>query len=247
MTIETKEGGEQEQEQSTEQTAEQIAAAEAAAQAAKQPQVDLEKFLELPSKDATPEQIAKAFERLGAISKPEDLADIAKDDAGFDAMKNTFIEAKVTKGQVEKIYSGFNEYINTQMTAIKTKNEENMNTLKKEWGNDFDNNVNQAKDVVSKLGLSKEDIQGLEVSIKDSALVLKIFHAIAKATSDGTIKVGEHSGDSNYVASNPADASAKIAALMKDPAFAEKIAKGDPEASRIFGELHKVRYPGGRP
>ena len=50
-------------------------------------EIDLTKFIEFPEKDATPEQLAAVYKRMGAIEKVEDLNDIAKDDALFHIQK----------------------------------------------------------------------------------------------------------------------------------------------------------------
>lgn len=206
----------------------------------------LENSLVLPKEGATQEQISAVMAVLGAVTKPEDLAEVVKDDKAFDALKPVFVKAGLTKAQVKEVYEGYMNYANEQITAIATKNKTEVEALQKEWGADWDANIASAKAIVGKLGIDKVGLNQLEASI-GSANMLKMFHTVSKASVEPEIKGGEAPGGAgSYIASNPADAQEKINALMKDPAFAKKLAEGDKEATKQFNDLHKVRYGGGK-
>lgn len=201
---------------------------------------DAAKHIEFPEKDATEAQLGAVYARLGAISKAEDIADIAKEDPLFDSMKETFIGAKMTKAQVKTIYDTFIGNVNKQLETAKVENTTKYEALKKEWGDDFDTKIVTIKDGISKLGLDINTVKKLEVSI-GSAEILKMFDTIFKASKDGDLKPGAQNKE-NIVPTDRTAAIEKLDSLMKDVSFANKIASGDVEATKLFNDLHKVIY-----
>lgn len=207
----------------------------------------MEKMIELPAEGATEAQITAALTRIGAVTKPEELSDIAKDDAAFEALKPAFVAAKLSKAQTKAVYDAYMNYASGKIKEANEKNIAEVEALKKEWGADWDPNIAAAKEVVTKLGIDKVGLNQLEAHI-GAANIIKMFHTVSKAAAEPDVRGGDGgaAGGSQYVASNPTDAQAKIDALMKDPKFGELLAKGDPAATKQFNDLHKVRYSGGK-
>lgn len=211
-----------------------------------QQQIDMAKYIELPTEGATPEQIAAVYERLGSLKTPEDYAALSESDVVKNFSK-TFHEAKLTKSQVEAIDKGWNEFITAQQQQVVATSQAQVEELKTEWGKDYETNMNEAKQVVAKLGFTKDDMQLIELGI-GTKNIIKLFYNIAVKTREGRIKGGDSGNktDMKSMPTDPATAKAKIEELTKDTAFAQKIANGDAEASKLFNDLHRVAYPGGK-
>lgn len=68
--------------------------------------------------------------------------------------------------------------------------------LQKEWGAAYDQNLQQASEAVKKMGWTQEQIDAMQLGLGFDG-VLKLAHAIGKATGEGTFIVGDGNGRSN--------------------------------------------------
>lgn len=207
--------------------------------------VDLSKMVAVPGEDAKPEDVMAVYDKLGRPAKPEEYglqAPEGQDPSFLNSMLPLIHNAGLTKRQATALVNGWNEHMAQANTKAIEDYNKAMAELKTEWGANYDANILEAKRAAAELGVPKEDLVKLENSVTGSKGLWKLFYNIAKRTSDGTIKGGSSATGTAVNLSDPAQAAAKLKELMADKAFADKIVKNDPEAVKMFNDLHAAQF-----
>lgn len=206
---------------------------------------DLSKMVSLPADDASAEDLAAFYGKLGCPEKPEGYV-FGKNDTEFaKSIAPILHESGITQKQLDALMPKWNEFITAQNQAAEQKlvadNEKATKDLKTEWGNDFDANIDLAKKATKALGFSADEIDSI-CKVKGSAWVYKTMAKFGKAFSDDTIKGVGASAQPNL--SNPKEALARIERLKHDSNFAARIAKGEEAALKEWEMLHNAAYGG---
>lgn len=206
---------------------------------------DLSKMVSLPADNATAEDLASFYGKLGCPEKPEGYV-FGKNDTEFaKSIAPILHESGITQKQLDVLMPKWNEFINAKNSETEQQlvadNEKATEALKAEWGKDFEANIDLAKKATQALGLSADEIDSI-CKVKGSAFVYKMMSKFGKAFSDDTIK-GVGAGSTPNL-SNPKEALARIERLKHDSNFAAKIAKGDEAALKEWEMLHNAAYGG---
>lgn len=191
---------------------------------------DKNDFLELPKGDNP--DYSSVWSKLGRPDNPDgyelhDEQEIAK------SARQAFYDAGLTKKQASQLQDWFEKYAvdfdkaNKEKRAqeLDDRNKAAIESLKKDWGADFDTNAELCKTAVRKLGITDEqldaigDVIGLEK-------VTKMFLDLAQRTDADKPLTGYESGGKE----TPEQAKARIAELQQDAAFMAKVAANDKEA-----------------
>lgn len=205
-----------------------------------------DQVLRLPGANAKPEDWAPVWTRLGRPEKPEGYEIKAPEGDSGEFLKQAttwFHEIGVPKGMAQALAGKWNEYVGAQTAAAEGRWNQRFDTemaeLAKEWGADFNKNKDLAGRVERALGLSHEQLGGIE-----RALGPKAYQQFLARW--GT-KLGEQSfqggeGQKQFALSAAA-AQSRIAELSKDEVFTKKLQGGDADAKAEWTRLHQVAYP----
>lgn len=206
---------------------------------------DLSKMVALPADDASAEDLASFYGKLGCPEKPEGYV-FGKNDTDFaKSIAPILHESGITQKQLDVLMPKWNEFITAKNAEAEQQlvadNEEATKALKGEWGKEYEANIDLAKKATQALGFSADEIDAI-CKVKGSAWVYKTMAKFGKAFSDDTIKGVGANAQPNL--SNPKEAMARIERLKHDSNFAAKIAKGDEAALKEWEMLHQAAYGG---
>lgn len=209
--------------------------------------VPSDQVLRLP-KDATDSAGWDAVrKRLGRPDTADgyDLAAI-KDKAGDEFVgffKQAAFKAGLSKEDATALaaaYVGFaekTEATETEQAAVKLSLEQQ--SLKKDWGSEFEVRKNIASSAAQKLGVTPEALGALESQIGYKA-VFEMFHRIGTAMGEDSFVRGGPGGP----LLGPAQARDKIAALKRDTGWIAKYLAGDIAANQEMTQLHAIAHGG---
>jgi len=177
--------------------------------------------VQLPGKDATDEDRATFYQRLGRPDKPDSYQfEEVKLPEGLEYSKDTEKEfRKVFHGlglsndqaaNIHKSYMGMLVSEHKKLGELsKQYQEKTIQTLKGEWKDDYNSNVELATRGIKKAGelagISEDLIKFMNDSrLGDHPLFLKVFHAIGKAISEDTaLGIGGDTGPATDVPRGP--------------------------------------------
>lgn len=206
--------------------------------------VPKERLLKLPENISDAASMKEVYARLGHPEKPDGYrikADEGQDDTFAKFARETFHKYGLGAHQGEGIMKEWVDFVKAQdensSTSIKSKFEEESNGLKKEWGGAHDQNMNIAKSVAEKLGVSKEAVAKLEKEIGYSA-VMKMFHQIGSKAMEPDF-INSAGGQGFGGALTPGQAQAKISELKNDSVWMGRFVKGDSAAVSEWNKLHE--------
>jgi len=205
-----------------------------------------DRLLKLPKSDAPPEEWNGVWSKLGKPDSPEGYGFKAEEGQNAELIEwasKTFHELDLPKSAAEKLLAKYGELEKQQIEAEEARYAENLstqaNSLKKEWGAAFQQNVGLAKSAAAKLGMDEHKINALERVLGFDG-VMKMFHDIGSRTGESDFVTG---GGSPTGMMTPAAAKARISSLQGDPDFAKRYISGDSSARSEMEKLHKMAYP----
>lgn len=188
--------------------------------------------------------LSEVYKQLG---RPDDAAGYGFGDEEF---AKTAAQKLYDLGISKKQADALMEFMTEQDAANKKAEEEKWNSgvekgiaaLKKEWGSDYDVNVQLAqqavRDVVSKTGFTEEELNQIEKALGTDKST-KLFYAIGAA--QGGVKSLQ-----NYNAGQetPEVAAYKIKELQRDKEFIARLAKNDHKAVQEMNRLTALAMGG---
>lgn len=176
----------------------------------------------IPPKEGDPPEAKRAFwEKLGAPKEAKDYELKAPEGmAEFPALTKAadwFQKAGVPKELAQSVFNAAVQDEIAQAEEFKAQSQREMSELAKDWGKDFNNNVEIARRAQKAAGLSQEEIVAMENALgtKKFMTVLNSFgKAIAEAPGPGTTD-----GAGGQFRDTPQIAKQKIASLYADSEF----------------------------
>lgn len=219
-------------------------------------------LVELP----TPDNIFEShiWDKFGApadasgyqISRP-DMPDGMTYDENLEASVLEVAAAhKMLPQQVQPLVETFANHMAQLQEATEAarvaENEKYMAALQAEWGNDFEANMNQARQAATALGIEpqKKGDDSLHVidqiaAVAGNDAAIKLFHKLGGMLGEDVLQTGDGPGG---FAGDAAAAKAELEALNKDPDFLKSINdRTHPDhAANIAkrADLYKAAYPG---
>lgn len=167
--------------------------------------------VQMPGKDATPEQWAEFYAKLGRPETPDayELPLPDGDDGTFAKQVAPMLhKAGITGEQAKSLAADWNALVseqaaaatqaeNERITALDTKNRAEAETLKTEWGQAHDANLHQAKLAVAQF-LPKEQAGDIIAAIESRVgykATIQMLHAIGKGLAEhDAAGLGEKTG-----------------------------------------------------
>ena len=207
----------------------------------------------LPGKDAKPEDWGAVWNRLGRPEAPDKY--VAPKIEGVEWKKDQldgwfkeFHEAGVTQAAAERLLTKFGKETLTATTAqqesVEQRRTEALNTLKGEWRDKFDAQVDLAKRAFNSFADDKIKEFVVSNGLGDNPDFIKLMARIGGGMLEDN---AQGRGNTGFAAGSPAAAQAEIAALKSDKDFWAKMdnsnAVGHKEAKDKWNYLHKMAYP----
>lgn len=216
--------------------------------------IPLERLLEMPDPNANPEtataKLNSIYEKLGKPANPDGYGLAPKDDKSPEFTnwaKDAFHKLNLTKDQGQalvKQFNEFNERIEGDANAQHSlKVQEQVGTLRKEWGAAYNQNVSRAQSAYRQFGIPDAAIDSLEKSIGFDG-VMKMFHKLSTQVGEQDFISGEGNasfGDNAQL--TPEQANARIKALKQDGEWSGRYLKGDVKAKAEMERLMKMANP----
>ena len=192
----------------------------------------------LPGENASAEEIAAFNKALGVPDKPEDYGITFKDEAEAALFKKNLEElqkAGVPKRQAENLIKGWQGEIEAKKAEIAQKYENSEKELSAEWKEQKENNKAEALKAAALLGFDKDVLGAIEQIIGPKETWLR-FYDLSLKMKDSALKGGDKTAP-NYA--DKGEAVKKLSELINDPAFRERLIKGDPAAKKQWDELNR--------
>lgn len=154
-----------------------------------------------------------------------------------------FHEAGLTPKQAQALatkWNGYAESAKAQQEAELAKAwEAEAATLKSEWGDKYDAQIETAKRAAARLGVDEATLDKLQSGMGQAGLMKFMAQVGALFAEDAAPQ-----GSSVNAGRTPEAAQAQIKALMADKGFFERRRSGDAEAVKLWDDLHKQAFPG---
>lgn len=208
----------------------------------------------LPKDDATPEERAAFFQKLGAPEKadgyklPEALAN--------DPMAQKYRDIAHKAGMLPQQFEQSLAFVTAEAQALQqqqdqqrsVQSEQDMTAIRGEWGAAYDQNMELAKRAAAQFIPAKDtaERQAVLAKIEDAlgtAQFLKFFAKIGEGL--GEHKVHSNGDPGHMGAMTPAAARARIEALKSDKEWSAAYLKGDAGKKTEMAQLIQWAYPAG--
>jgi len=200
--------------------------------------VPKEQLLKLPENLDSPEAEA-VFARLGKPAKPEDY----KIEGEMKDFAEQFHKANLSTKQAETLVKAYTERATAQAKAAsdaaQTALTNEVEALKKTWGNAHDQKMQLASHAAAKFGLGAEGLNAIQKAM-----------GYTKG-AEFLATLGEKMGEASFIQGNGGSpklstdtAKSKIAEKMADDAFMKRYASGDKAAIAEIMRLGEDAYPG---
>lgn len=211
--------------------------------------VDKNEIIRIPKpKDGEEPDYTDVFKALG---RPEKYSDYGLPDNDFaNKVAEEMFRLGLSTKQAKGIADFVDKYAQENGDAANKANEEKLEaaakeareSLKKDWGKDFDLNIEVAKQAVADL----KDTIGLDPDVLDKLgdvigvdKAAKLFYLLGKdAASDGSKNLADYVSKSG--AETPEIAKYKLSELYADPEIAKKLAAHDPAVTKELNRLNKI-------
>lgn len=210
--------------------------------------INLEKFtgaeksgrgVVIPKDDATPEEWNAYYNKIGRPESPENYELPMPDgDSGEFAsqMSKLFHDAGIPKAAAQKLAEGWNQMQAEQQSVAESQAIAQEQTLKKEWGNAFDQNIHLANNAARQFGISPEQVDNLQKAMGvDGAL--KFLHNIGSKIGDDVYISGASNNDLTNAKLTPAQAKAEYNAFLQNKDKQQKYQAGD---AKIRAEIDNI-------
>jgi hypothetical protein len=212
--------------------------------------------VQIPGEDATPEQKAEFFSRLGRpeksesyeLPKLESMPDGAISDARLGEFRSIAHAEGLSQRQVARLYAAYGDWVKDDLATFegqgKQRDEENQAKVKQEHGAAFDQNLTIAQRAVR--GLEIEGLQEAvdQVGLGNNPAMFNAFVKIGKMMAEDTIVTGN---TGQGFAMTPDQAKREIGAKKLDAEFMKawgtRNHPGHLDAVQELRKLHEFANP----
>lgn len=203
---------------------------------------DKNDFIKMPKvADGETPDYSEIYSRLG---RPESAEGYELSDSEFaSAAREILFKAGITKSQAKELETWFNDYsqnfkVTTEeqrLAELEAKTSAAMDSLKKEWGADFEKNQALAQSAVRKFGLSDDVIDAIGHAA-GADVAAKMFLALADKSDSNSALTGYKSGGDE----SKEMAALKLSEMRSDPEIIKKLAAGDQKVNDEFNRLAAI-------
>lgn len=208
--------------------------------------IPADRILRLPEK-LEGDAMGEIYDRLGRPAAAKDYAfkvpeGMQKDEAFEGWAQGTFHKLGLSKAQAEGIVAEWHAMMGGRAGDAKKAHETavaaDLDALKKDWGAAYQQNDHIAGRAAETLGLSKEEVQGIQANI-GAKRTLELLYTIGSKTMEDSFEGGAGGGLGPKVLT-PGQALAKITDLRNDAEFRKKLIAGDVTAKAEWDRLNAM-------
>lgn len=165
------------------------------------------KGVPLPNQHSTAEERQAFFQQLGLpqsldtydVNLPEDMS---FNDGFLSAFKEQAFQANILPEQANALLTWYNkanaEALEAAMTEEKLNQQAELQALKQEWGQEYNQKLQLAKAVLNKTGLNEVNTWLEQTGLDNSSMMIKLLAAIGGIMKeDGVVDLGNNVGPSN--------------------------------------------------
>lgn len=199
--------------------------------------------------DLTAEEITSINSKLGAPENAEgyefNLSDDVKSDPILSGIENDFLEVGISKDKAEALMAKVTSKMELNSKSLETeyqiKSEEDIKSIKAEYGSAFDQRLELANSALRKFGGEEATKAIAEAGLANNPAIFKMLSEVGKLISEDKPVGGK---EVREFGTSPAEAKQMIADLRSDPAFAERARNvrdpGHAEAMLKLDKLYKL-------
>ena len=207
-----------------------------------------DKLLRLPDFDkADPAEVGQFYNKLGRPADPsgyEIPVPEGVDGSFAEAARVKFHELGLTAKQAKELTEWTNQYgqgvVSQQQETYKETIAAENESLRKEWGSAYDQEIGAAKNAAKALGLSPEKIDKMEQSLGFADL-MRTMANIGKRIGEDKFVSGDVTGGNGVL--TPAGAQARIKQLQGDKEWTAKYLSGNIQTRAEMERLMQFAYP----
>lgn len=202
----------------------------------------------LPEKPDDAEGWSKVYERLGRPAAADKYAfegyepqdgDLVQGENGFAALAHKIGLTQAQAAEMYKWYGGRASEFEGQTAEMKAEaHTAEFEKVKASWGQAYEQKLTQGKMAISALGLSAEDLEGLENALGTEWLMNTMQRIGAQLDESGAHERDDtHVSEPSKFGLSPAEADLKLQELFRDEQFTKRYFEGDKEAVDRVGKL----------
>ena len=199
----------------------------------------------LPKGAEDKEGWSRVYDALGRPKSADEYGLQLPEGGNADFLKaaaGKFHELGLSKQQAAELANWYNEQAAGQMGASQqaqaAKVEQDMQALKSEWGQAWDENVELGRRAARQFGLDTEKLGAMENALGTGEL-LKFMARIGRGLTEHTFEGGR---STNSFGMTPDAAKQRIAALREDRDWSSKYLSGNADARAELQRLMEVAY-----
>ena len=151
----------------------------------------------LPGKDATDEEKSAFYKRLGRPESKDGyaldalfLADgVTKDSDTEERIRSIAFDLGLNQDNAKRLHKTFIELANRGAAMVSEQKEKARDSLRKEWGSDYDRNISQIGSILRKYG-DQQTIQYMNSGPGNDPVMLRLLARFGKEISSDTLETG---------------------------------------------------------
>lgn len=199
----------------------------------------------LPGDDATDEDYANFYGKLGRPEKYEDYKFEATDNIDESLLtwfQKTAHENGLSMRQAKAFYENWNNeqtLRNEQQQTLRIQNQQReIDMIKSELGEKYDEQIHNGQQVVKALGFNEETLSQWESKMGTTDF-MKLFLALGSKMGEDNFVTGESGGGFNV---SVEEATLQLNELNNDPAFMKRYLDGDKDAIAKYQRVMQNKY-----
>lgn len=201
----------------------------------------------LPKGAEDKEGWARVYDALGRPKSADDYG-LAVPEGGSPefakAAAGKFHELGLSKGQAEALVNWYNEQgqsrLGSEQQALAAKTEQDLQSLKGEWGGAYEENIELGRRAAREFGLDATKLEALEAAFGTGEM-LKLMSKIGRGLTEHNFEGGR---TATGFGMTPEAAKQRISALREDRDFTAKYLSGNADARGEMEKLMKLAFPG---
>lgn len=194
--------------------------------------------LEIPGEDADETALSDFYNKLGRPDTPDQYGI-----EGDEEFSKAAYELGLSKNQAASLYEKLSEKSASDLKAyeeqVDQENAAALDTLKQQWGRDYDKNVLAGQKAAHALGYGEEALLELETGMGTQAM-MELFSKVGSMMSEPDFITGQ-AGDFSQ---SEHSARQELEALKMDSKWMDEYLAGDPAKHAKWTALNKKAFPG---
>jgi len=202
--------------------------------------------LVMPKEDAGSEEWSEFYDRLGRPKSPDEYQiPVPENETGEFASvaKQKFHELGLTTKQAEGLAEWWNnqstEMQQQQMAKMEQNTDQQLEELKSEWGQKYDENIEAARRASRQFGLEEQTLNKIESALGTGEM-LKLFANIGGGLSEDSFIDNQKAAGFGM---SPEAARVRLNQLKGDPEWSAKYLQGNADAKAEMERLMQAAYP----